>query len=65
MTLTPEQIAVDSCMSGETVKIAEWLWINLPIRHQTWDSLTTAEKAIVCHSVERIIAYKEQNNDRP
>ena len=53
-TKDSDGLVADSGMDGETVKRAEWLWTNLPIRHQTWDSLGTHEKAMVCHAVQRL-----------
>ena len=48
---------VDSGMSGDAVKDAEWLWVNLPTMIK-WTSLKTHEKALVCHTVARLRAER-------
>lgn len=48
---------IDSGMSGDAVKDAEWLWVNLPTRIK-WTSLETHEKALVCHTVARLRAER-------
>ena len=56
---TPVQdLPVDSGMSGEAVASAEWAWANLPA-HPKWTSLTTAEKALACHTFARLSANRE------
>jgi hypothetical protein len=53
MTEQLKDLPVDSGMSGEAVERAEWAWANLPVGPRKWTSLTTAEKALVCHVIAR------------
>jgi hypothetical protein len=51
---------VDSGMSGDAVERAEWAWANLPVGPRKWTSLTTAEKALACHTFAALSASEAQ-----
>jgi hypothetical protein len=52
---TSALLPVDSGMSSDAVVRAELLWANLPTG-KPWTSLSTAEKALVCHTLARLEA---------
>ncbi len=45
---------VDSGFSPENLAEAEALWANLPVGNRSWTGLATHEKALVCHTVQRL-----------
>ncbi len=45
---------VDSGFSSENLSEAEALWANLPVGNRSWTGLATHEKALVCHTVQRL-----------
>jgi hypothetical protein len=47
-------LPIDSGMSGDAVAEAEAFWANLPAK--PWTSLSTHEKALVCHQIARLKA---------
>ncbi len=49
---------VDSGMSADAVERAEWAWANLPTGPRKWTSLTTAEKALACHTITALTSME-------
>jgi hypothetical protein len=45
---------VDSGFTPENLAEAELLWANLPVGNRSWTGLATHEKALVCHTVQRL-----------
>ena len=51
---------IDSGMSGEAIAVAELMWASLPTGRK-WTGLSTAEKALVCHTFAR---HRQASEDR-